>query len=177
MNIKIESTISVLQQKLKNLLKRLLGQPPPNSIEHIQDVVLKLFARTTATWDRQPQFQTYTRIEPKEIELVVSTTDKIYSWLNYGIKAHKIKVRHAQVLAYPEGYDPKTIVGRLDAVFGGSEGPVLWHGQEVTHPGIKPRRFDMLVAKELEKRFEELGAYVIDPILEEMTSATPEQPS
>jgi len=75
---------------------------------------------------------------------------KIWRFVNYGTRPHKIRPRNAPALSFvtggPGSYVPKT---KFWGQFGGP-GVVMGgervYAQEVDHPGTKAREFDSLIA-------------------------------
>lgn len=98
------------------------------------------FEDTVQSWDTPVRFITYSR----EYEREVSTSNKIYFWVNDGTKKHKITVKGAKALAFRLGGAPKTRAGVLGSGEGNPGGAVAF-AKYVMHPGIKPRKFNKLI--------------------------------
>lgn len=112
----------------------------------------KEFDRTVKTWKHKPKFNI--KITPmlmtlttKRFEASITTKDKIYRYVNYGTKRHEIKAKKEDgMLVFTVGSKPKTTPGTLDASAGSDSGKT-GAAKKVMHPGIKARRFDLIVEK------------------------------
>lgn len=101
------------------------------------------FKRTTATWNKKPVFSIVS--VSTYIKRVV-TSDKIYSYINFGTDAHIIVPRNAPVLKFKAPYVARTSPGSISSGQS-SAGPTPVVAMEVHHPGTKPRNFDEVIAR------------------------------
>ncbi len=127
--------------------------------------VKKDLEKTVATWTKKPKFIVLTKQAPNEHSVNVTTTNKIYHFLNegtgvYGPLKRPIVIRpvKAKVLRFFPNYKAKTSSHprAIQAKAGGrntSGKPVF--AQEVIVQGIKPRRFFDKIARRNEKRFQD----------------------
>lgn len=86
-------------------------------------------------------------IERSQYARVAGTSDKIYTYVSKGTKAHRITAKRGKMLAFGPS-TPSTRVGSLDRS-GGSRGAATTFRKTVRHPGTKARNFDETAAKEL----------------------------
>jgi len=122
-------------------------------LERIADGMLKDFLKTTRTWKHKPKFKKIIKFtgEPKRAE--VTTTDRIYGYVNFGTPPHIIRPRKkGGVLVFPAKSTPKT-TPRLISSRAGSSSKQLVFAREVRHPGIKARRFDLEITKKWRPQF------------------------
>ena len=111
--------------------------------------VRRSFVSSVSTWDHKPVFE-------KEVETVggwqslikvigtVSTTDDVYGYINNGTS-----VRYATMTP---NFKAKTKPGRIGA--GAGAGGVSYVLRSRPRPGIKPRKFDEMIAKLRQKDLE-----------------------
>lgn len=99
------------------------------------------FEKTTKTWKHKPTFKFKVTENGQQTTVTVSTTDKIYGFVDQGTEAHIIKPKHAKVLAFPGGkYRAKTKPHVIGSTTGGASGKTEFV-PEVHHPGTEPRYF------------------------------------
>ena len=133
-----------------------------NAMRKSGTVIQKDFEETTATWKHKVKFETLVSLMgiggTKGPTILVSTSDKIYGYVNEGTKAHDIwagyytgKSKH-KALVFPSGFTAKTKPGRLRSGAGGSSGKLV-HTPYVEHPGTEARNFDALIKKKRKKWF------------------------
>lgn len=96
----------------------------------------KDFEKTVSSWEHKPSF---TIEEQGNGEYVISTDDKIYSYVDLGTKPHTIRPR-GRFLRFSPGSRPKTSPGKITAG-GGSRGSGVVYARVVRHPGIRARLF------------------------------------
>ena len=113
--------------------------------------IKKDFEQTTATWKHKPKFEILLGIE-RGAEVMVSTDDEIYRWVNDGTEEHIILPVNAQALRFREGFIPKTRPGSLISAEGASFGRVLFRAG-VIHPGTEARDFEKQIYKKWQPRF------------------------
>ena len=111
------------------------------------------FKVTTQTWKGRPAF----KIKSKKGYRLISTSNKIYLFVNSGTKAHVIRAKTAGGLRFQGNYRAKTIVNSIMSRAGGSSGPHVVR-QEVFHPGTKARNFDV----EIGRKWSNLSVKVFD---------------
>ena len=101
------------------------------------------FDRTVQTWNNKPRFERVITFSEKRVQVHVfarhrgggKTNELIYYFISEGTQ-----VRYATMT---NPFVPKTAPGRLDAEAG--TGGLLYVDTGTPRPGIKPRRFDVLV--------------------------------
>jgi hypothetical protein len=91
------------------------------------------FGVTVQTWSDKPQF----KIERKEGERVISTDNLIYFFINNGTR-----VRYATMT---KDFQAKTRAGFIGS--GGGRGGVAFVSKRRPKPGIKARKFDVVIKK------------------------------
>jgi len=107
------------------------------------------FGVTTQTWKNRPDFV----IEDNgPFERSIYTTDKVYGYVNYGTKPHKIRAKNAKTLAFPSQFSPKTVPQKIMSRQGKSGGPTVFT-PEVNHPGTKPRLFTKTIVRKWRKQW------------------------
>lgn len=104
------------------------------------------FERTTRTWERRPTFY----IKDEQNGLIVGTDDQGYAFVNDGTDAHIILPRGKYPLVFQKGYKSKTLPNTIQSFRGGKFGEII-RSRFVRHPGIEPRRFDLIILKNTEK--------------------------
>ena len=122
--------------------------------------IKKDFEATTKHWDNKPEFELIVSLEPSPVEVLVSTDDEIYKYVNDGTKPHEIwagwytgKSEHKS-LVFPSAFTAKTKPNSLQTG-PGSSGGALVHTPYVEHKGSKPRNFDKLIKKKRERWFKQ----------------------
>ena len=114
----------------------------------------KDYEATTKTWQHKPEFKQAVSAG-KGLEGVVaevSTTDKVYGYVDQGTKPHIIRPKRAKRLAFPSMFSPKTTPRVLGSV-PGMRGPQDTFAMEVHHPGTKPREFSKMIEVKWTPRF------------------------
>jgi hypothetical protein len=115
------------------------------------------FGRTTRSWSESVNWTVQTQGRGNDIVFKVFTTNQIYNWVNDGTGEaggnrsgwYPIAPRNKKALSFPGSFTSKTVPGSLDARSGGKFGNIRVEPY-VTHPGIKPRKFDETVKKKWE---------------------------
>ena len=130
-----------------------------NAMREYGTKVKKDFEQTVETWKHKPKFETLVSLkEGAEILVDTATESKIYGYVTEGTPPHLIWAGHytgkskSKVLAIPTAFSPKTQPGRLKAGAGSRSGKAYFRPY-VQHPGIKPRLFHEMIAKEHEKPY------------------------
>lgn len=101
------------------------------------------FAQTHTTWKTPVQFDIIRKPWQREI----STSSKVYRFVNFGTGAHMIVARRAKVLAFGPGGSPKTMPNVLGSGSGSKGGATVFRPR-VLHPGTEARNFDVIVMDE-----------------------------
>ena len=105
------------------------------------------FKKTTATWEHDVSFDIEVSADPN-VEVSVTTTDKIYGYVNDGTDPHMIFPKRARALSFQWGgkgsYRPKTRPRVIGSTPGGPTGPQVARPY-VQHPGTDPREFDVAI--------------------------------
>lgn len=123
----------------------------------------QMFRKTTDTWSNPPQFSSTVEESLFGTEVETGTDDQVYAWVNDGTPEHRIAVRYAQWLVYPQGYITKTVPRRLGSRPGGHFGDLVFR-KAVHHPGAAPRHFDEVIAEQIEIT----GAAIVEHALEQV---------
>jgi hypothetical protein len=121
-------------------------------VNRVADDIQKDFEATTATWKHKPEFEKVVSFEPSPVEVMVSTDDPIYAYVDKGTREHYIFPVKAKALAFPSGYKAKTTPDVLGSQAGGSFGPTVF-SMGVLHPGTEARNFDKMIQKKWDKAF------------------------
>lgn len=129
------------ERKLKQAIKK--------GLQAIARSVNDDLEKTTATFKTSVKFKT-SKISEYEIE--VSTTNKIYYWLDQGTKKHVIKPKKGKLLAFPSQYRPKTKVKVINSTSGGSSGSTAFTQKRIKHPGTKARKFTKVIGDKWQPR-------------------------
>lgn len=117
-------------------------KPYEEEMAHYLDIVEKRFKWSVATWDKKPSFtKDVKRIGAlgtvQSVVGQVYTEDQVYFWLNEGTS-----VRYATMTP---NFKAKTKPGRIRARSGA--GGVAYVNRLIPRPGIKPRKWDELIAQ------------------------------
>lgn len=121
-----------------------------------------------ANWSKKPRFVGRVRLMPTEILAFVDiagTAKKIFVYIDQGTglygkrkKAYQIPkvIQPGKLLRFRGGYTPKTAPTAKGVNIGGSGAKSGgWISKvKIIHPGIKPRKFTEVVAKELKPDFQ-----------------------
>lgn len=100
----------------------------------------------TETWNHKVKFKVRWNTAGNNIEMTITTNDKVFIYVNDGTRPHVIQPRTARRLVFQSGYTAKSTVGSLRSRRGGKSGPTVY-AKLVHHPGNEARKFDELVAK------------------------------
>ena len=138
-------------------------KPKPKVFERLKDVATDFqgsfidfqagklkedLEKVVAPWKTSVQFTIRTQGESR----IVSTESKVYKYVTLGTAPHVIRPKTAKVLRFKAGYTAATSPGSLQTGSGRADGEEMFR-REVNHPGIKPRRFEKLVAEKFQKTF------------------------
>ena len=111
------------------------------------------------TWEGKPDVSTKVERTGDSIVATVYLTGDarildIAKWVIHGTKQHDIpKSPKPWQMKYPGTFTPKTQPGVVQSVSGGKSGEATYHGKQVTHPGIKPRRIFEKIAQDRRRHF------------------------
>lgn len=118
------------------------------------------FAKTYATWEREPEFEQEYKESKKQLSGKTTTDNEVYGYVNDGTKdsaPYPIPKAGPGLLRFQWGgkgsYKPKTQVRRIGSGPGGPSGPMVVF-RRVMHPGIEGRHFDEEIAKAMAPRFQ-----------------------
>lgn len=104
------------------------------SLDEVAQEAVKNFELSYATWQtHKPKIE----VMRSKAKRAIIVTDSVYGFINFGTD-----VRHA-LMSNP--FYPKTSPGVLSA--GSGVGGMVRFGRNINRPGIKPRRFDMIIAE------------------------------
>ena len=109
----------------------------------------KDFAATTKTWKHQPAFA----IDSQDTEATVSTSDKVYGFVNDGTRPHVIVAKRGRGLAFGVGSKTKTTPRVIGSGPGSTGSPVIVRPM-VRHPGTEAREF----AKAIKEKWQRIAA-------------------
>lgn len=107
--------------------------------------------QTTRTWTHQPRWT----VRVSAAAITVTTSDRIYAYVDRGTRAHIIRPRRAKRLVFRTGYHAKTRPGSLLAGHGGATGPFVF-SLGVHHPGTEARDFSGQLEKRWKRRWPSL---------------------
>ena len=113
-----------------------------------------MFNETTETWNHKPEFTKELIEETQRLRMVVGTSDPIYNLVNKGAPMHVISPRNGPFLRFQNGYTPKSQPGSRSSFVGGKSGDFV-SATEVQHPRLEARKFDELIAHDIEDEFNE----------------------
>lgn len=102
--------------------------------------MMRDFNKTTRTWQHNVDFKGVVNDKPTEIDVTVSTKDKVYGYVDKGTKPHIIKPRRAKALFFQKRYKAKTTPHVIGSHKGGASGDVV-AAKIVHHPGTDAREF------------------------------------
>ncbi len=104
---------------------------------------------TTQTWHNRP---TFTIASPAPFERTISTSDKVYTMLDKGTKAHIIKPKSARgILRFTTPFQSKTLPNQIMSR-GGSKGSSQVVARVVHHPGTAARNWAKTIAAKWQKQ-------------------------
>lgn len=98
------------------------------------------FEKTTRTWKHKPIFRIAAKSTASEASVNVSTTDKIYGYVDQGTRPHIIRPRRARFLNFSSKFKPKTKVRKITST-SGMTGKRDVFAKVVHHPGTEAREF------------------------------------
>lgn len=131
---------------------KVIGKEARNVGQEIQ----RQYGRFVETWEHDVRFALKVNVTIEQVEILVTTKDKIFRWVSKGTPPHVIRVKHARSLVFRSGFKPKTRRGLVGSNAGGVSGETLYR-RSVRHPGIEPREFDKTIAtiwkRVMRKRF------------------------
>jgi len=116
---------------------------------------LQKFERTVATWEHQPEFRVEKAERNNGVQIMVTTDDRVYTYVDLGTPPHFITPVHAQFLAYPSQFIPKTRPEYLGSFSGGKSGLMTFRAG-VYHPGAQARKFSQTIQAEIEQEENEV---------------------
>lgn len=126
------------------------------------------FARTTRTWDKQPDFKVTQKKVGDDYIFSAFTDNQIYIWVNNGTEPHTIRAKNAPFLNFSYPSSPKTTPGTL-ASKKGSRGSNWASVVEVKHPGTKARKFDEIIQKRFKERWQKEANRILRQYLQRST--------
>jgi len=116
------------------------------AVQRTVDAAEKDFAETYKTFKRAPKFVKEIKISANYISGSVTTDDENYVRLNNGTKGpYLIPKAGKGLLVFKAGYNAKTVPKTLIGRGGGAFGDTVFMFGQVTHPGIEPRHWDIVV--------------------------------
>jgi len=118
-----------------------------------QDVAPK-FEATTATWKHNVEFAQGIVREGDVIIGQVSTSDRVYGYVNNGTEPHPIYPKKREFLSFQKEFTPKTKPGWIGSKNGGKSGEWV-HPKFVERHAIEARKFDEAIAKEVEPKLKQ----------------------
>lgn len=102
------------------------------------------FKATTATWQTKVRFTKRIKTRAGDITLSVTTSNKIYAYVDKGTKPHIIRAKRAKYLRFQSGYRAKTTPRKIRSRNGGKSGGYLYR-KSVKHPGLTAREFTTII--------------------------------
>lgn len=107
------------------------------------------FNRITRTWEHRVSVEVL--MDPRNLDLIVGTDDKIFGMLEKGTRPHAIFPKRAKALRFMSGFTPKTTPNSIFSGQGRSFGSVVFR-PFVQHPGTKPRNWMNVIDRRLRKK-------------------------
>lgn len=98
------------------------------------------FEKTVKTWKRKPVFKLKVTLNNAESIVTVSTTDKVYGYVDEGTLPHIIRPKRKRALYFRGTFRAKTTPHVINSKAGGSSGQAVFTN-EVHHPGTEAREF------------------------------------
>jgi len=135
----MSSVIAIIPKNVLTGFKTAVDQ----ALESEGKRVKAAFDSTASDFDDKPTFTIKSSPGQREI----STTHKIYGFVNNGTAPHIISPLTRLFLAFPGFSRPKTRPGQLGSTGGHTAGPEVF-ARQVHHPGTKARKFDKIIARE-----------------------------
>jgi hypothetical protein len=125
-------------------------------MNEISKGINKDFQKTVKTWKKKPKFVTIKSLRGGNLELFNGTDNQVFQWVSDGTKGPYLIPKQPKPpgtsLVFPSHFTPKTIPNITWSGAGSTAGPMVY-AKQVTHPGIKARNFDKVIAKRWDKRF------------------------
>ena len=135
-----------LRRKLDNRRLRLaMSEALRENAKRVEDD----YKRVTKTWEHKVTIEKIIDTSGDQMEMLVGTDDKIFGWLDKGVKGHWVEPKRAKALAW-RASTPKTTPGSIFSGRGRSFGPMIF-SKGHWWPGIKPRRFTEVIQGRLNK--------------------------
>ncbi len=147
--IRIETNAGEVAARLRGLAATMGSVALQSTVKDLADLALKLFKRTTATWDHQVRFYIIPLRFKTGVGRQVGTSDMIYNVVNWGRGPMDIFPRNSPVLIFQEGYTPKTTPHVLASGPGGRYGPTVYRHVVRGHI-IRPRLFTEEIQREVD---------------------------
>ena len=122
--------------------------------------IIKDFEGVVRPWhEPKPEFQLVRQMTAEGSKLIVRVVGpeegrKKWAYVNFGTRAHTIRARNAKTLAFPSVYHSGSTPGKKFTIAASSSGPTVY-ASEVQHPGTEARRFDLVIAEDNQKPYEE----------------------
>lgn len=136
--------------------------PIKRGMQNTQKRITEDYEAGTSTWRHRVTFDKKLSTSNVTSKASVTTDDPIYGFVHDGTRPHIIRPRRAKALAFGANYTAKTRPNAIRAGSGGSSGGTVF-SKGVPHPGITPRNFTPVIAKnqqplfakEMQDRFKE----------------------
>lgn len=140
--------------------------PPKNQIKTFKDFAvgfeiagakvssrgLRMFEKTVQSWETDVAFIRRKTATRPTLKYVVYTENEVYYYVNAGTPPHPIEPKFAPALRFLSDYAAKTKPGVAFSYPGGARGDVVF-AKYVEHPGTEPRKFDEVIAKEMQRLY------------------------
>ena len=163
------SAVVVKEIKPQRLNEQALRNEIAKGLQKVARGMEADFKATTATWKHKVKFTKTVDTKAAPVQILVGTDDEIYTYVNsgtglWGPKHAKYPIfagiytgkSNKKALSFqwggPGSYKAKTRPGHIGSSPGGPTGPMVAF-PFVEHPGIKPRKFDIVIQKKWEPRF------------------------
>lgn len=122
------------------------------AVDQTRGPIEKDLQAITATWETKVRWRVRFFDEGGKLVLTVTTTNKIFQYVDEGTKPHLIQPKRASRLFFQTGYTAKTRKGFLGSVQGGAKGD--WVAAKVVHhPGTEARGFTEALVKKHQRTF------------------------
>ncbi len=106
------------------------------------------FKKTVRTWKTNVRFFVKTEggtLSKRAMAIVVRTDSRIYAYVTFGTRPHRIRPKTARILRFQSGYRRKTSPSFIGSRQGGAYGGFVF-APGVNHPGTQARNFHGLIA-------------------------------
>ena len=145
----------------KKLNEKAFKQELTKAARLVRDDMQAEFRKTVKGWEgAKPTFESVIEVSDRETSVLVGPGGneegaQKWEWLNSGTKPHVIAAKGAGRLAfYASGFQSKTMPGVLSTRGGRKAASDFTRPQAVMHPGTEARKWDEMIQKIYQPRFQ-----------------------